>query len=267
VEEVNIKNIDYDISNIREIEEIYENIIFLSLIQLKIILFVSQYYIVPIHHALALFFPRNLKEKIQKQTVHKIKPSIFSYKIANIQLSLEQESIYKKIQDTTQNKHLIYGVTWSGKTQIYMKIIEENLKSWRQTLLLIPEIILTSQIGERVIEVFWKDVIILHSGVSPAKKSQYWMDIYSWNAKIVIGTRSSLFYPYNNLWAIIIDEEHDESYISDAAPRYHTLDVAEKISELSEIPLILGSWTPRVSTFYRALQWEFQLLQLLEKFK
>jgi primosomal protein N' len=265
--EITESELNCKIENIKDVISVSSDFIFMHEQQLKLISFIAVHYITPIHHALGLYFPRNLIEKVAKNTLEKIKISEYSYTHSDIKLSGLQEEIYNKIILETQKKHLIYGVTGSGKTQIYMKIIADNLAAWKQTLLLIPEIILTSQIGERVMQVFWKDVIILHSGVTAAKKSKYWMDTHSGNAKIIIGTRSSLFYPYNNLGAIIIDEEHDSSYISDQAPRYHTLDIAEKLSELYNIPLILGSWTPRATTFYRALQWEFQVLQLLEKYK
>jgi primosomal protein N' (replication factor Y) len=267
VSEVAESELNCETENIKNIISVFWDFIFLEKRQLELINYVSRHYITPIHHALWLYFPRNLIEKIAKNTLDKIKISEYVYTESEIKLSKTQTDIYNKITWSTQNKHLLYWVTWSGKTQIYMKIIEDNLKEWKQTLLLIPEIILTSQIGERVKEVFWEDVIILHSGVTAAKKSKYWMDIHKWNAKIIIGTRSSLFYPYNKLWAIIIDEEHDSSYISDQAPRYHSLGVAEKISELYKIPLVLWSWTPRTTTLYRWMQWEFQVLQLLEKYK
>ena len=265
-EKLQKKDVNCDIWDVKQIFSIVSDFCFLSSEQLRVIDFVSRHYITPIHNALNLYFPRNLLEKIEKETFHKIQASEYIYKEKPFSLTEQQNNIYNKILSWENNKHLIYWVTGSGKTQIYMKIIEDNLKQWKQTLLLIPEIILTSQIGERVKEMFGEDVLILHSWVSAAKKSKYWMDIYSGNAQIIIGTRSSLFYPYNKLWTIIIDEEHDQSYISDNAPRYHSLDVAEKLSELYNIPLILWSGTPRTTTFYRALQWEFQVLQLLEKY-
>jgi primosomal protein N' (replication factor Y) len=243
-----------------------EEFIFLSPQQLELVDFLARYYITPIHNALRLFFPRNLFEKISKQTLWKIKVSEYKYKNPEIILSEPQGDIYKKITTKNHLHHLIYGVTGSGKTQIYMKLIQDAILLGRQSLLLIPEIILTSQIGERIQAMFWDDVLIIHSGVTAAKKAKYWMDIHSWNAKIIIGTRSSLFYPYNNLWCIIIDEEHDSSYISDSAPRYHSLDVAQRLSQLYDIPLILGSGTPRTTTLYKWLKWDFQILQLLEKY-
>jgi len=246
--------------------EYWEEFCFLSPEQLELVCFISTHYITPIHNVLALFFPRNLYEKITKRTLSKIKVSEYIYQIPTIKLTSEQEKIYTNIHSKNHLHHLIYGVTGSWKTQIYMKIILDTLQAWKQSLLLIPEIILTSQIGERMKATFWNDVLILHSGVTAAKKAKYWMDIHNWNAKIIIGTRSSLFYPYNNLWCIIIDEEHDSSYISDSAPRYHSLDVAQRLSQLYDIPLILWSGTPRVSTLYKWLKWDFQVLQLLEKY-
>lgn len=253
--------------DIKEIIWVFNQTIFLSREQLELVSFLASHYMTPIHNTLGLFFPRNLLEKITKNTLSKIKISEYTYKNPHIELSEWQSNIYKKINTKNHLHHLIYGVTWSGKTQIYMKLIQDTLSSGKQSLLLIPEIILTSQIGERIQAMFWDQVLILHSWVTPAKKSLYWMDIYSWNAKIIIGTRSSLFYPYNNLWCIIIDEEHDSSYISDNAPRYHSLDVAQRLSQLYDIPLVLWSGTPRVTTLYKWLKWDFQVLQLLEKYK
>lgn len=261
------KNINCNSSDIKEIIGVFNNdLIFLSQQQLELVSFISEYYITPIHNVLGLFFPRNLFEKISKNSLWKIKVSDYTYKNPEIKLSSFQEELYKKIHTKNHLHHLIYWVTWSGKTQIYMKLISDALKQDKQSLLLIPEIILTSQIWERVQAMFWDDVLILHSWVTAAKKAKYWMDIHSSTAKIIIGTRSSLFYPYNNLGLIIIDEEHDSSYISDSAPRYHTLDVAQRLSQLYDIPLVLGSWTPRTTTLYKWLKWDFQILQLLEKY-
>lgn len=267
--EISREDINCNVADVKEIISLTSEKKYLSSIQISIIDFVSQYYISPIHHALGLYFPKNLVEKISKNTVDKIKNKSYSYsENINISMTQNQEDIFQKIYNNQdQKKHLIYWVTGSGKTQIYMKIISENLKQGKQSLLLIPEIILTSQIWDKIKRIFWDDVIMLHSGVSAAKKSWYWMDIYSWNAKVIIGTRSALFYPYNNLASIIIDEEHDQSYISDSAPRYHSLDVAEEISKQTWCSLILGSWTPKVSTFYRWLRGDLQVLQLLEKYK
>lgn len=265
--EQDISQLDFDISDIKEIAGIISDFTFLSEQQCQMIDFIAQNYFCPIHHALGLFFPKNLLEKIGKNTYEKIKWKEYVYRESSLSLSGKQSDIYEDIMHNDAKKFLLYGVTGSGKTQIYMKLIEECLRAWKQTLLLIPEIILTSQIGERIKKEFGDDVLVIHSGVSAAKKSSYWMDIHSGRAKVIIGTRSALFYPYNNLGALIIDEEHDSSYISDSVPRYHSLDVAEFMAEKYNIPLLLWSGTPRTTTFYRALKGEFNLLQLLEKYQ
>jgi primosomal protein N' (replication factor Y) len=93
------------------------------------------------------------------------------------------------------------------------------------------------------------------------------MDIYTGKAKVIIWTRSALFYPYNNLWSIIVDEEHDNSYVSDQAPRFHSLDIVNKISDLLNIPLLLASWTPSVTSMYKSVKWEYKQVSLLKKYK
>jgi len=260
-------NLDIEASSVKEVYGVVSDFRFLSPEQIAIIDFVSQHYITPIHNALNLYFPKNLKDKIEKKKLESIKLSEYRYRTPSIQLSENQEQIYTDISLSTQKKQLLYGVTGSGKTQIYIKIIQDTISEGKQVLLLIPEIILTSQIAERMKQVFGDDILVLHSGISVAKKSKYWMDIHSQKAQIIIGTRSSLFYPYNNLWYIIIDEEHDRSYISDSAPRYHSREIAEQLSELYDIPLLMWSGTPKIESFYKWLKWEYALHQLLEVYK
>jgi primosomal protein N' (replication factor Y) len=115
-------------------------------------------------------------------------------------------------------------------------------------------------------KVFWKNVIIIHSSISEANKTKNWVKIYSWEAKVIIGTRSALFYPYVNLGRIIIDEEHDRSYRSDNAPRYNATEVATKISALQSIPLLMWSGTPSTSTMYKAVKKQIWLVTLLEEY-
>ncbi len=185
----------------------------------------------------------------------------------NIKLSQAQEKIYSDIKNSDIPKTLLYWITGSGKTEVYIKLIQDNILAGKQTLVLIPEIILTNQILNRLQKVFWEDVISINSSITEATKTKHWIDIYTWNAKVIIWTRSSLFYPYNNLATIIIDEEHDNSYISDQAPRYNAIEVAEKITELNWNNLILASGTPSVSAMYRASKSpDYQVLNLLEKF-
>ena len=109
--------------------------------------------------------------------------------------------------------------------------------------------------------------MIINSTISDAIKTKNWVNIYNWNAKVVIWTRSALFYPYRDLWLIIIDEEHDNSFISDSQPRYNAIEVAEKISELHNSKLVLWSGTTSIKSMYKWVTWEYELIYLLNKFE
>jgi len=260
--------VSYDVSKIKEISCIFDERVFLNQYQLDTIPWISQYYFTPIHNATRLFFPKNLLWKIEKVKLEleskKQKQYSFDH---NLDLSESQAKVYSEITDSTVQNILLYWITGSGKTEVYIKIIQDNILAGKQTLVMIPEIILTNQILTRLQKVFWKDVISINSSVTDATKTKHWVDIYTWNAKVIVWTRSSLFYPYNNLATIIIDEEHDNSYISDQAPRYNAIEVAQQITKLNWNKLILWSGTPSVATMYKSIKDDsFQVVNLLEKF-
>jgi primosomal protein N' len=258
---------DFDESKIKSLISIHNSFNFLSNYRVELISWIARYYFSVIHNSHNLFFPKNLTAKIinWKLDLTKIKEYKYNY-ISNITLSKEQERAYKEIVKSKNSKILFYWLTWSWKTEIYIKLIQDYLEKWKQTLFLIPEIILTNQLSRKIINVFWNDVIIINSTITDATKTKYWLDINSWNAKIIIWTRSAIFYPFNNLWLIIIDEEHDNSYISDSSPRYNTIEVANKINEINWNKLILGSWTPSINSMYKGVKWEYKIINLLEKF-
>jgi primosomal protein N' (replication factor Y) len=106
----------------------------------------------------------------------------------------------------------------------------------------------------------------MNSSITEGNKTKAWISINSEETKIIIWTRSALFYPYNNLWLIIVDEEHDNSYKSDQAPRYNSIEIANKITELHWNKLLLASWTPSINSMYNAIKGEYKLLKLLEKY-
>lgn len=260
--------VDFDHSKIKPIISIYNSNIFLSGYRTILLAWIATFYITAIHNSHNLFFPKNLTQKIKKNKIDLNIPSnntsyIFN---TNIKLSEKQSETYNKIKQSNNTKCLLYGLTWSWKTEIYIKLIKDMLDEWKQTLFLIPEIILTNQLSEKIQKIFWDNVIIIHSAITDATKSKFWVSINNWDSKIIIWTRSSIFYPYNNLGLIIIDEEHDNSYVSDSSPRYNTIEIAEKITELNKNKLILASGTPSVKSMYKALKWDFNLVTLLEKF-
>ena len=267
-EEVDEANLSDFFWQIRPMKGLVSEKVILRREELVLISFISDYYFCPIHQALKLYISSSLLKDIISLKYFSRKEKLYEYKLCDdISLTQIQSEIYTKISNLNIGSiSLLFWVTGSGKTQIYMKIIEEKLKKWEQTLLLIPEILLSSQIGEKLRSVFWDDVLLLHSWISPVKKIQYFQDIASGRAKIIIGTRSSLFYSYKNLAAIIIDEEHDSSYNSDSNPRYNTFTIAKKMSEIYHCSLLLWSWTPQVTTMYQALAWNIHLFQMLESF-
>ncbi len=259
--------LDYDESKIKSLISIYNKNIFLSNYRIKLITWIASHYFSPIHNSNNLFFPKNLIEKIKKEKLKLDDLKEYNYNFKHkIKLTKEQEKSYSQIKNSKNNKILFYWLTWSGKTEIYIKLIKDFLDKNKQTLFLIPEIILTNQLSEKIMKVFWKEVLIINSTVTAATKTKYWKNINSWNAKIIIWTRSALFYPYNNLWLIIIDEEHDNSYISDQSPRYNAIEVATKITELNWNNLILASGTPSIDSMYKWLKWEYKIVNLLKKY-
>ncbi len=262
-----LDKIEVDDSKIKSIISVYNKNFFLNNYRKNLLPWISDYYYTPIHNSNNLFFPKNLIEKIKKQKYDINKTSEIKYNYNHdVDLSEDQEKCYKEIKESDNNKILFHWITWSWKTEIYIKLIKDNLDNNTQSLLLIPEIILTNQISEKIKQVFWDNVLIINSTITDATKTKYWTLINNNNAKIIIWTRSALFYPYNNLWLIIIDEEHDNSYISDKSPRYNAIEVAEKITNLNWNKLVLASWTPSINSMYKWVKKEFKLVSLLKKY-
>ncbi len=179
-------------------------------------------------------------------------------------LNPEQQNVYDHIIKNlnTSKTHLLYGVTGSGKTLIYISLIKEVLKRGKTALLLVPEISLTEQIINIFYSYFGKSVAILHSGLSKTEKYDEYLKILNKDVQIVIGTRSAVFAPLENIGIIIVDEEHSETYKQDTTPRYNALDIAKKRCEYYQAPLILGSATPSLESMARALKGNYELLTL-----
>ena len=191
-------------------------------------------------------------------------------KTAKLKLTQEQEIAYKRVAETIeQNKYeefLIYGITGSGKTEVYLQLIEKALDMQKSAVVLVPEISLTPQMIDRFIARFGKDTIaVLHSKLSIGERYDEWNKIKKGKAKIIIGARSAIFAPTNNIGIIIIDEEHDSSYKSEMTPKYNAKEVAKRIAKEENIPLVLGSATPDINTYYKAKQGEISLLKLTKR--
>lgn len=176
------------------------------------------------------------------------------------ELSNEQKKIYKEIKKTfssrfTLHTSLIHGVTASGKTEVYFKLIDDTIKSGKNVLFLVPEIALASQLTKRLACKFGtQDVAIWHSSISEGERYDVWQKLYKGEIKILAGARSAVFAPLKNIGLIIIDEEHENAYKQTTpTPRYDARTVAEKLAEFHNCPLILGSATPDVATYYQAV--------------
>ena len=161
--------------------------------------------------------------------------------------------------------HLIHGVTGSGKTEIYLNIISRALQQGKTAIFLVPEISLTPQMFSQLKRRFGEKAAILHSGLSAGERFDEWWRLRTGEARIAIGARSAIFSPLENIGAIIIDEEHDGSYFSESAPRYSTAEVAKMRARHNGCKLILGSATPSVETYSRAVSGDYNLITLTQR--
>lgn len=191
-------------------------------------------------------------------------------KTKNLKLTDEQKNAYDKVVlDMIINSYeqfLLYGVTGSGKTEVYLQLIGEALKQEKTAIVLVPEISLTPQMINRFIARFNKDEIaVLHSKLSIGERYDEWNKIKEGKAKIIIGARSAIFAPTENIGIIIIDEEHDSSYKSEAIPKYDAKEIAKRIAKENNCPLVLGSATPDLITYYKAQQGKVTLLELSKR--
>lgn len=157
---------------------------------------------------------------------------------------------------------LLHGVTGSGKTEIYLQTIEKVLEDKKQAIVLVPEISLTPQVVNIFVSRFGDKVSVTHSKLSVGERYDQWKKAYDGEISIMIGPRSSLFTPFDNLGVIIIDEEHEKSYKSDTTPKYDTITVAKEISRLNKCLLILGSATPRLESYKNALEEKYVLVEM-----
>ena len=190
----------------------------------------------------------------------------------NVKLNLneEQQYAYKMVEnaidDYMNSEFLLYGITGSGKTEVYIQLIEEVLNEGKSSIMLVPEMSLTPQTVDRFIARFGEEKIaILHSKLSIGERYDQWYKIKNGTAKIIIGARSAIFAPVQDLGLIIIDEEHDGSYKSEMAPRYNVKDIARYLGKKYDVPIVYGSATPDMDTFYKAQKGDIELLKLTKR--
>ena len=196
-------------------------------------------------------------EKVSKYRINK-----GSDEIVKKTLTEDQERVYKSVDFNKYDTYLLYGVTGSGKTEVYIKWIEKCISEGKTAIMLVPEIGLTTQIAKRFYEAFGSDVAIFHSSLSEGEKYDEYLKILRGEVHVVVGTRSAIFVPFTNLGIIIIDEEDSSSYKQDNNPRYHVRDMAIYRGKYNNIPVVLGSATPTLESKARADKGVYKLLKL-----
>lgn len=231
------------------------------------------------HHKVALL--SLLNKKFGSQAVEKLKAlgliSIYeklqnrlnqqseNFEKKNIVLTTIQQKIVDEISQSKNQTFLLNGVTGSGKTEVYINTIKNVVSNGKTAIMLVPEISLTPQVLKHFKANFGSDVALLHSGLSLGARFDEWFRIFNGEAKIVVGARSAIFAPMQNLGVIVIDEEHDTSYFSESNPRYNTHEIAMFRSNYNNCPLVLGSATPTVESFFKAKNGEYKLLEMPER--
>lgn len=198
---------------------------------------------------------------IEEESVFRYNDRVYNKDSAKT-LTIEQENIIREYINSDDKMFLLKGVTGAGKTEVYMKLVERVLLEGKSAIILVPEIALTPQMIERFKGRFGVNVALFHSKLSDGERFDEWFRVKEGKSKVIVGARSAIFLPAKNLGLIIIDEEHENTYKSEQNPKYQTKEVAEYLSELKGCKVILGSATPSIETYYRALTGEMKLLEL-----
>lgn len=221
----------------------------------------------------AITIEKKLIVNENKKKIEKIKSEILENEVT---LNDEQQNVLNAIKNGEKQFYLLKGVTGSGKTEIYINLMKEALQEGKGSIFLVPEISLTTQMIERLEKQFKDTVAVLHSKLTDMEKRQEWNYIRNGDKKIVIGARSAIFAPVQNLKYIIIDEEHENTYKQDNNPRYHVKNVAikramlesgeEKNNNNEKVKVILGSATPSFESYYQAKTGDLSLVELKQRF-
>ena len=234
--------------------------------QMEFARFISEYYTCTLSEAVFLMIPKGVRysRKVEPENLER------ELKLIDLDIKLTEEQViaYSRIKDSfgSGKIFLLYGVTGSGKTEIYRKLVRDVLNRGRSCLLLVPEISLTPQLVDRFSFVPKEILGVYHSRLTDSERFNIYMDVMKGIKKIVIGARSSIFLPFNDLELIIVDEEHETSYKSSSTPRYSIRDLVRWLSRKRNITTVLGSATPLVENYYRGLNGEYELLKLLNRY-
>ena len=210
-----------------------------------------------------------LVELFQREVYRR--PEVYADEVRPVpELNAEQEKAYKGLARLADGEKaavaLLFGVTGSGKTSVYIHLINDSLKKGKSAILLVPEIALTPQMLHTFSSHFGDEIAVLHSSLSTGERYDEWKRIKNGRAKVVIGTRSAIFAPVSNLGIIIIDEEQEETYKSENSPRYNARDIAKYLCSKAGCLLVLGSATPDISSRYNAETGKYSMFTLSERY-
>ncbi|NUM58101.1 MAG: primosomal protein N' [Bdellovibrionaceae bacterium] len=225
---------------------------------------IAEYYFYPIGLVASLLFPP--LEKKAKKTSRKKSAIPLVEKEIPFKMNPEQETIYQAIsQNMNFSVHLLYGITGSGKTEVYLQLFDKIMQEGRKGLFLLPEISLTPQLVSRFAKRFGDKLSLIHSQLTDRERTQFWWDIVEGDKSILIGARSAMFCPIPNLGLIVVDEEHEASFKQDEKLKYHGRDTAIMLGKFLNCPVILGSATPSFESWQNGLQHKFQIHRLTKR--
>ncbi|MDN5293555.1 MAG: hypothetical protein PWQ31_860 [Eubacteriales bacterium] len=251
---------------IKEIEDIVDEVPVISSELLALARWMAAYYLCPLVEALNCIVPARLRRIKRKDLEERKEEGNGEPLQLPPVLTPPQEEVLAvlrpSLREGRKEVFLLHGVTGSGKTEVYLRAIEEVLAVGRQALVLVPEISLTPQMVERFKNRFGSRVAVWHSALSQKERNDEWLRIFSGRADIVVGARSAVFAPLRKPGLIVIDEEHENTYKQEESPRYHAREVALMRAKLAQCPVILGSATPSLESFRRAETGEYHLLSL-----
>jgi primosomal protein N' (replication factor Y) (superfamily II helicase) len=219
----------------------------------------ARYYVHPIGLVIESAYPpmkrgENARQKSRKGPVIKQQDQIDAPN-----LTPEQDTVVRDIMAAKGfATHLLHGVTGSGKTEVYIRLLEDLIARGQKALVLVPEIALTPQLTQRFARRLGDAMAVIHSGLTPREKTEQWWEMYDGGKQVLIGARSALFCPVNDLGLIIIDEEHEGSFKQDEKLKYHGRDAAVMLAKFSDCPVVLGSATPSLETWSNAEQKRYQ---------
>jgi primosomal protein N' (replication factor Y) len=251
---------------LKEIQSLYDDDVVLSEKFISWLKWLSRYYVYPLGQVFGMVYPPLKKSGrgSKKKSVVEIAQGLPA--TAPPELTDEQAAAVSGISASPGfNVHLLWGVTGSGKTEVYLRLIAERIKANQTTLFLVPEISLTPQMIQRFTNRFGNEVAVLHSQLTEREKTDQWWHVVAGRKKVLIGARSALFCPVPNLGLIVIDEEHETSFKQEDHLRYHARDAGIMLAKTFNIPIVLGSATPSIETFKKVQDGQYKVHQLTRR--